>query len=221
MKTLHLIIVLTLVSIGFFFGASMFLPFPYGLVIGIAFPIVMMYYSIRNPEKEKILDVFLGSRMSHYIKMIPREKKIRYTIMAIFIFGFASSVLYPFVNDLLGIPTIYKTSSEEGAFLESYANPSDKNLHTFLDGVLYRSGLLVLFVVFPIYLVPPAMLTMPRSIFWILSIISIFILMHYSRGLSNKRRFAYTYFVTVQIASMWAPFFVWHPVFSHVIMPGV
>jgi hypothetical protein len=56
MKTLHLVIVSIIVSIGFFFGASMFLPFPYGLVIGIAFPVVMMYYSIRNPEKEKIDD---------------------------------------------------------------------------------------------------------------------------------------------------------------------
>jgi len=220
MKTLHLLIVSIIVSVGFFFGSSMFLPFPYGIVIGIAFPAVLMYYSIRNPEKDKILDMFFGSR-SHYIKMIPLEKKIQYAIMAIFIFGFASSVLYPFVNDLLGLPTIYKFSSAEGVFNEAYANPSDKNLHTFLDGVLYRSGLLALFVAFPIYLVPPAMLTMPRAIFWILSVISIFVMLKYSRGLPNRRRFAYTYLVSVQIASMWAPFFVWHPVFSHVIMPGV
>lgn len=220
MKTLPLVIISLVASIGFFFISNMFFPFPYGMVIGIGFPVVMIYYAIRNPEKDKILDVFFGSR-SHYIKIIPVEKKIQYAIIAIFIFGFASSVLYPFVNDLLGVPTIYKVSSAEGVFNEAYANPSDKDLHTFLDGVLYRSGLLALFVVFPIYLIPPALLTMPRAIFWILSVISIFVMLKYSRKLSNRRRFTYTYLVAVQIASMWAPFFVWHPVFSHVIIPGV
>lgn len=153
--------------------------------------------------------------------MIPMEKKIQYAIIAIFIFGFASSVLYPFVNDLLGIPTVYKITGAKGVYHEAYANPNDKDLHTFLDGVLYRSGLLALFVALPIYLIPPALLTMPRAIFWILSIISIFVMLKYSRDLSNQRRFAYTYLVAVQIASMWAPFFVWHPAFSHIIIPGV
>ena len=219
MKTLHLVILSIVVSVGIFFGSNIFFPFPYGMILGIGIPVAIIWYAIKNPKRDKILDVFLGNR-AHYIKMISMERKIQYAILAIFFFSFASSVLYPYVNDLLGIPTIYKINSDV-MFSEAYANPEDKDIHTFLDGVIYRSELLAFFIIFPIYLVPPALLTIPRAIFWILSIISILLVTKYSAGLSNPRRLAYTYLISVQIASMWAPFFVWHPVYNHTIIPGV
>lgn len=221
MKTLHLIILSIVASIGVFFGSNIFLPFPYGLVLGIGIPVAIIWYNIKKLKGEKMSDVFLGSK-SQYIRMIPHERKIQYAIVAILVFNFASSVLYPFVNDILGLPTIYKvTDYGTSTFLEGYASPHDKDLPTFFDGVLYRSGLLALFLVFPVYLIPPALLTVPRAIFWILAIVSIFLMAKYSTGLSRRRRIAYTYLVAIQIASMWAPFFVWHPVYHHTIIPGV
>ena len=221
MKTLHLAILAIIASVGIFFGSNIFFPFPYGMILGIGIPAAIIWYAIKNPKRDKILDVFLGSR-SHYIKIIPMERKIQYAILAIFLFSFASSVLYPFVNELLGLPTFYEinyygSSMSSGA----YAYGNDMDIPTFLNGILYRFGLQLLFIGFPIYLVPPALLTIPRAIFWIAAVISIFLAAKYSTGLSNRRRFAYTYLVAVQIASMWAPFFVWHPVYNSTIIPGI
>jgi hypothetical protein len=220
MKILYLFVFTIISSIGIFFGSNIFFPFPYGMVLGIVVPAAIIWCAIKNPKREEILDVFLGRR-ARYIRKLTTEIKIQYAIVTIFLFGFISSVLYPFVNDLIGVPTIYQITTSEGGWTEAYANPGDKDLQTFLDGVVYRSELLALFIVFPIYLVPPALLILPRAIFWILSIISILIVIRCSAGLSNRRRLAYTYLTSVQIAGMWAPFFVWHPIYDHTIIPGI
>jgi hypothetical protein len=190
------------------------------MVLGIVVPAAIIWCAIKNPKREEILDVFLGRR-AHYIRKLTTERKIQYAIVAIFLFGFISSVLYPFVNDLIGVPTVYQITFSDGGSTEAWANPGDKDLHTFLDGVVYRSELLALFIFFPIYLVPPALLTLPRAIFWILSIISILLVIRCSAGLPNRRRLAYAYLISVQIASMWAPFFVWHPIYNQTIIPGI
>ena len=215
-------IVLSIIaSIGIFLGTNMVTPFPYGLILGIGIPVVIIWYVIKKTKRDKILDTFLLGK-SHYLKMLPTERKIQCAILAIFVFSFASSILYPFVNELLGLPTFYEISYYgNSAYSGTYAYGNDKDIPTFLNGILYRFGLQLLFIGFPIYLVPPALLTIPRAIFWIGAVISIFLVVKYSAGLSNRRRLAYTYLVAVQVASMWAPFFIWHPAYDSTIIPGI
>jgi hypothetical protein len=68
---------------------------------------------------------------------------------------------------------------------------------------------------------PPAAFTLPRAIFWIIAIISIFVIKDATRSLKLKRRILYAYFCATLISSMWASFYVWHSIYDSTIIPGV
>ena len=152
--------------------------------------------------------------------MKTRENKLQAAIAIILVASFAAGVFYPFVNDLLGLPTEvtiwYESSRNTG-----WVYPQDPDFPTFGDGLLYRLGLWALFLVAPIYLVPPVIPLLPRIALWIASVISIFIVLQYSCGISKKRRFAYVYLISGQIASFSAPLFVWHSMYSQSIFPEI
>ena len=152
--------------------------------------------------------------------MKTRERRFKIVTVAILVTSFAVGVVYPFVNDLLGLPT------EVTIFSDSMQNtiwvyPNDPGFRTFGDGLIYRFGLWSLFLAAPVYLIPPVLHLMPRMVLWVLAILSIPIVFHYSKGLSHKRRFAYVYVISGQIASFASPLFVWHNSYSQLIFPEI
>ena len=150
--------------------------------------------------------------------MKTREKNLQVALAIILVSSFAAGVLYPFANDLLWLPTevtIWYESSRN----TSWVYPNDPGYPSFEDGLMYRSGLWVLFLAIPLYLIPPVIHLLPRIALWIAAVISIFIVSWYSKGISAKRRFAYIYLISGQIASFAAPLFVWHREYSQSIFP--
>jgi len=152
--------------------------------------------------------------------MKTREKKLQIIIVIILITSFAVGVFYPFVNDLLGLPTEvtiwYESSRNTG-----WDYPQDPAVLSFGEGLLYRFSLWMLFLAVPIYLIPPVIHLLPRIGFWAAAVISIFIVSWYSKGISNKRRFVYIYLISGQIASFAAPLFVWHNEYAQSIFPEI
>jgi len=150
--------------------------------------------------------------------MRTKENKLQITIVGILVASFSAGVFYPFVNDLLGLPTevtIMYGSGKSG----SWVYPNDPGFATFGEGLLYRFGLWLMFLPAPIYLIPPVLHLLPRIALWIAAVISIPILYSYSKELSQKRKFAYIYLISGQIASFAAPLFVWHNAYSQSILP--
>jgi len=150
--------------------------------------------------------------------MKTRERKLQITLIVVLVASFAAGVLYPFVNDILGLPTEVTIWYESGRST-SWVYPSDPGFPSFGEGLLYRFGLWVLFLAAPIYLIPPVIHLLPRIALWVTAVISIFIVLQYSKGISKKRRSAYAYLISGQIASFAAPLFVWHSEYSQSIFP--
>ena len=152
--------------------------------------------------------------------MKTKEKKLQVILGIVLVASFAVGVFYPFANDLLGVPTEVTIWYESGRST-SWVYPQDSAFPSFGEGLLYRFGLWTLFLAAPIYLVPPVIHLLPRIALWIAAVISIFIILRYSYGISKKRRFAYVYLISGQIASFAAPLFVWHSSYSQSIFPEV
>jgi len=150
--------------------------------------------------------------------MKTRERKLQIILAIVLVASFAIGVFYPFVNDLLGLPTEVTIWYESGRST-SWVYPNDPGFPTFGEGLLYRFGLWALFLAAPIYLVPPVIHLLPRIALWVTAVISIFAVSRYSYGISKKRRFTYAYLISGQIASFAAPLFVWHSEYSQSIFP--
>jgi hypothetical protein len=206
-----------IIAVGIFFGFQVIMPFPYGFILSLVVMALILWYVFKKLTLQNI-PVFSNIQRLEFSP----ERKIQYSIIFLFAFSFVSSVLYPFVNDVLGLPTAYKVEDYgQSTSSESLVWPQDTERLTFLDGVMYRSGFVLFFIVFPIYLVPPAHFVMPRAFFWILAIISIFVINYTTKKLSVKRRCLYAYLSSSILASMWASFFIWHPSYDSTIIPGV
>lgn len=152
------------------------------------------------------------------LKLKNKERKLRITIVVILVASFSVGVFYPFVNDLLGLPTEITIAYGSGRS-GSWVYPNDSDFATFGEGLLYRFGLWLTFLAAPVYLIPPVLYLLPRIALWVAAVISIPILYYYSKELSQKRRFAYIYLISGQIASFAAPLFVWHNAYSLSIFP--